>query len=540
MGSVSTDVVFVTPSVSPSLRQESIGTLILAKKAQQANFSVRIVRFWDVVINCYDSFRKDLSDHILEFYPKIVCFYCRSAEYHILVDLANIIKVYRPNTYVVFGGPQAELVCEETLMSFPCIDYVCCGEGENTIVPLLDFLINEHDNTTIKRTINGLVYRGENNSIIKNPAPNMLPDNYVRTFSYYDMIPDEVIRASNSVTFDVGRGCPFSCTFCSTKTFWKQKFRLRDLSNTINEIEYIINCIGEKLLTFSHDHFTVSKLRVMNFCREISSLGRNIQWTCSSRIDCLDYEIIDVMASSGLVAIYFGVETGSMRMQRIINKNLVIQKCIDIVKYTIDKGICVTTSFIYGFPEESLDDLEETLKIIHSFLALGVDVQLHRLSFEAGSALYRKYHGELVFSREIINNKFGVKELSDLIENHPDVFSSFWDYPSELRRKMKYLQLFHKIGMTYPQIYHMLFNCMYSGGIKYVDAYLLVFELLKDTLGRIASKPIKFSRAICYFLFEKLIMRLLDVSCSQKYGSIKLDYKQLDKCRMLLNSSKRV
>ena len=77
-------------------------------------------------------------------HSKIVSFYCRCEEYHICIDLASRIKELSPSTKIVFGGPQAELVAKETIRRFESVDYVCCSEGENTITPLLNWIINKN------------------------------------------------------------------------------------------------------------------------------------------------------------------------------------------------------------------------------------------------------------------------------------------------------------------------------------------------------------------------------------------------------------
>lgn len=140
-----TDILFVVPSTKPNLKDESIGTLILAKKAIMAGFSAKIVRFWEASQNLsnYTLFCKDMVYYIMGEHPLILSFYCRCSDYHICLDLSRRIKEIDSSIKIVFGGPQAELVARETLEYFPFVDYVCCSEGENTIVPLLDNIITK-------------------------------------------------------------------------------------------------------------------------------------------------------------------------------------------------------------------------------------------------------------------------------------------------------------------------------------------------------------------------------------------------------------
>ncbi len=500
------DIVFVTPSMSPELRQESIGTLILAQKAVESKYKVAIVRFWEANRTDYNTFANEICERIFSYMPKIVSFYCRESEYHILIDLAKRIKKVSPITTIVFGGPQAELTAEDTLMSFSCVDYICCGEGENTIVPLLDMILNKNNCT--EHTIPGLVYRDAECNIVKNRLPELLPDNYTRSFLYYDLVPKNIILNSKSITIDVGRGCPFSCTFCSTKTFWKQKFRLRDLSDTIIEINYVANHFGNKLFSFSHDLFTVNKNRVLDFCFQIKELAHDVKWTCSARIDCVDEDLIESMASSGLVGIYYGVETGSSRMQNLINKRLNIQRCVEIVKCSIKNNVYVTTSFIYGFPDETYDDLNKTLGLMHQLMSIGANVQLHYLSFEKGSKLFESYKQELSYNSSEQTNILGVKELSQEIQQHPELFPTFWNYTTKLRTEMKFLKNIHEIGREYPRTYLILISMLIKKGLDYVGAYKLLIELIQDSLVRFEQDNVVIKKSICYFLFEKIISRL--------------------------------
>lgn len=507
MSKTSVDIVFVMPSMAPEMRQESIGTLILAKKAVNNHYKVAIVRFWEASNKNYNMFADDICQRIFQHNPTIVSFYCRASEYHILLDIAQRIKNYSPQTTIVFGGPQAELAAEDTLNLFPCVDYICCGEGENTIVPLLKMILHKNVDIT-KQTIPGLVYRNSLLHVTKNILPDLLPDNYKRKYLYYDLIPENVIRSSKSVTIDVGRGCPFSCTFCSTKTFWKQKYRLRDIDDTIFEIEYVNKHNRNILFSFSHDLFTVNKKRVIEFCDKILALNKGIKWTCSARIDCIDKYLIEKMSSAGLVGIYYGIETGSERMQKKINKNLSIEQCIEMVRTTIKNNISVTASFIYGFPDENYDDLNKTLELIHILMQIGANVQLHCLTFEKGSKIFEEYKNDLTYSTIEQQTVFGANELSDEIQQYPSIYSTFWNYKTQLRTEMKYLHTVHAIGREYPETYIMLISILTGKGLKHVEAYKQIIGNIQDSLIRFEKNNVEINKSICYFLFEKLLSRL--------------------------------
>lgn len=441
-----TDILFVVPAARPRMKEESMGTLILAKKASLAGFNVKIARYWNVASSPkkeYAKFSSDFVDYILNQSPAIVSFYCRCEEYHICIDLSCKIKQKSPLTYISFGGPQSELVAKETIARFPFVDFVCCSEGENTIIPFLTFLL-KNDGTLQATSVDGLTYRDASNEVRQNVFPAFLPDNYTRSFCYYDLIPPQVIANSQMMPIDVGRGCPFSCTYCSTKTFWKRKFRLRNLHDIVDEMQYVSTHFGINTFDFMHDLFTVSKRRVLEFCNELSKRDLKVRWGCDSRIDTIDFELIDRMQEQGLYQIFFGIETGTERMQAVINKHLNLKRCDEIVKYCISKGLQVTTSFIYGFPEEYEEDLDATIKMAVRFQNYGCTVLTNLCHIMNGTELYVKYKESLIISKDTAYNSCipAFNDLYLIVSDNKDMFSNFCDFPSPLRDEMKYLDVF--------------------------------------------------------------------------------------------------
>ena len=289
-----------------------------------------------------------------------------------------------------------------------------------------------------------MTYRTEINEVVQNTFPKFLPDNYTRAFSYYDLIPSNVWVNTKSVALDVGRGCPFSCTFCSTKTFWKQKFRLRNITDILNEVKYLVENYGVKIFDFKHDLFTVNKKRILQFCDGLQNTGLKIEWGCDSRIGVIDTEMIDRMVDSGMTNIFFGIESGSDEMQKIINKRLNLNEADRIVKYCLNKGLKVTTSFIYGFPEETDDTVSDTMKLAIRFQNYGCNVLTNMCHITNGTELYTKYKDVLYFSENTSFNQciIGLEQLNPLILNNLHMFANFCDYPSPLRQELSYFDAF--------------------------------------------------------------------------------------------------
>ena len=129
------DVVFVTPNFGGWVKDEPVGTLLLATIVRNANIPVEVLQFRHFGdADHFDCFISSAVDKILAKNPRIVSFYTRCDTYHISIKIAQCLKQLRKDIYIVYGGPQADLSAEDTLREIPQVDYVCCGEGENTII----------------------------------------------------------------------------------------------------------------------------------------------------------------------------------------------------------------------------------------------------------------------------------------------------------------------------------------------------------------------------------------------------------------------
>ena len=264
---------------------------------------------------------------------------------------------------------------------------------------------------------------------------------------------------------EVGRGCPFGCTFCSTNSFWGRKYRLKSPERIVLEIKDAHQRYGTTKFKFTHDMFTLNRGKVMETCKLLKELDFPVEWAGSSRLDCVDRELIDVMADAGMKGLFLGIETGSPRMQKIINKKLDLSGAVDLVRHMNEKGIMVKISFMHGFPEETEEDLSQTIGLFGKLVDLpNVAAVSHLCAFFVGTELSRRYAAEMTpvdyYSNE--TGDFAVEECKDIIQGHPNLFLRMLEYKTELRSKLKYFELFitawqlmqpvyQHISLKYPQ-----------------------------------------------------------------------------------------
>jgi hypothetical protein len=184
-----------------------------------------------------------------------------------------------------------------------------------------------------------------------------------------------------------------------------------------------------------HDMFTVDRRRVEAFCDAMMASGESFTWSCSARTDSVDEGLLERMQRSGCRGIFFGVETGSERMQKIIDKHLDPRQAKEVIDAAERLGIETTVSLIMGFPEEARDDLRHTLGMfLHSARHPGSTPQLNVLAPLAETPLYSKHRHELVLDElcSDMSHQGRKQDEADLelIQQYPEIFPNFYLIPA--------------------------------------------------------------------------------------------------------------
>ena len=486
------DILFITPNVLGGFVNESLGTLQLATILKNNHVPCKIMPFRNFgdVHSEFDSFVSSALSYIDAQQPKIISMYTRCDTYHISLKLAQEIKAKFPNIYMVLGGPQSDTTSLQVLACIPQIDFVCCGEGETTIYPFFSSLLAGEPDLSIP----GLVYR-KNGTIIKNPRPELIADldsipkiDFVDT--YFSENPEDISNIFFPI--DVGRGCPFGCSYCSTQAFWGRKYRLKSPSRIFEEVKAVHDTFGVTKFIFSHDMFTFNKKTVIETCNLIRTLDFPIQWACSARLDCLDRELIDIMVDAGLYSLFAGIETGSVRMQKIVHKNLKLDNILDLLIYLREKNVLVDTSFIYGFPQESKEDLSQTLalmaKIMHNQCGI---INTHLCTFLPCTELSQQYQSELTYADYYSNftGNVAIDKCEDLIRKHPQLFPQLMEYKTDLRSSLQYFPHFIRVWRRLVPIYQYISKSYSNDSL--IDMYYDFVAANRDALEKYGQLPLK-------------------------------------------------
>lgn len=489
------DVLFITNTHKKQIRAEVNGTMLLATKLLDAGFDVSILRFCQIESyekKDYLPFIREITARILEIRPKCVSFYSLWPDYHVILRIAKEVKSAAQDIITVFGGPQASATAEQTMAFADYVDYICAGEGENTVVPFFTALLKGEKLSSVPS-----LYRREGSRIVRSEVTVPLCD--LNDLLHWDdqlylKKYDDTEKSLSSDTYfmpiDAGRGCPFRCTFCCTSTFWQHTYRLKSPEKIIDDILYYYNKFGMRSFWFSHDSFAANKKLVEAVCDGILARGLNVRWRCSTRIDCISKELVLKMKQAGLVDLELGIETGSAKMQKLINKRLNLQKASEMVDFLMEQGLDLYLFFIYGFPEETEEDLNQTLELLFNFLDKGVNhAALDLCRFNPGTQMTGQYMEQLVLDSDmkiLSRGIFGYEEELDVIRSNRNIFPFFYHLDTPLRNEFQYLIILGYVYQQFPKTIRHLRKLYEGNNLRFYRDFVIknqqVFSLDMDTL----------------------------------------------------------
>ncbi len=341
----------------------------------------------------------------------------------ILLALKEFKELY-PGKTLILGGIGASGAAEELLREFPFLDIIVKGEGENTIVELMDHLVNGGSLDQVA----GISYRGQG-QIYSNPPRQRI--------AALDQIPFPAYHRIHFDDYSViplisSRGCPYRCAFCDVSPFWGRQNRKRSLENVMAEIELLYNRYGQRRIELVDDTFTISKDRVLRFCKQLKEKGWGINWSCFSRIDTIDQEMMAAMAESGCVLIFYGLESGSDQVLKKIHKSISRHQVEKVISESV-KYFEVMVSMIWGFPFETMADFYETLDFFRRISRMTSTSYLFSLNPFPLSELYQQYGNTIDFNQDWASRMGGLEkeEIIDLVNRYPRIFPGFYHYTQE-------------------------------------------------------------------------------------------------------------
>ncbi len=275
---------------------------------------------------------------------------CWTANRRGVALVARAIKRAHPRAHVVVGGPHATPLGPELLGHHPDIDTVSLGESDDTFLELCDRLAKGEPTSGIA----GTVYR--DGSVIKKGPPRKNIDDLDRLASPQDHFATHILMTS--------RGCPWACTFCGAETSWGRGFRAQSIDYVLDAMEHALAKLPVRMIQIKDDTFTTNKKRVLELCRKIRERKLSFFWSCDTRVDLLNEELLTEMRLAGCQRLSLGVETGSQRILDAIDKKITVAEILASTELAKKVGIKVRYYMMLGNRGETAETFRETLAFL--------------------------------------------------------------------------------------------------------------------------------------------------------------------------------
>ena len=356
------DLVLINPPTQFDLSTMTLGLLTIASYVRQKGFCVTIL----------DGSLKEIKEQILrlDLNNSIVGLSATTDVVLSAADLCKFIKGYCPAAFCILGGFHATALPEETLLETD-FDMVVFGEGEMTVAEILQ----RHKNNEDFENIAGTVIRN-NGTVLKNPSRLLIKNLDILPFPAYDLVNlenkflglrDEKVVVKRGLPMLISRGCPYDCVFCGSKIMWQRTNRWHSIEYVINQIEYLVKTFYIDGIEFLDDELLSNKknftLLIEHFLK--SGLAEKIKWECQSRVTSVDEEKLIMLKQAGCRLIRFGIESGSSKILEFLKCNRIkIEDCYKAVQLCKKVGLSSFGTFILGSPEESLEDIVQTIEFI--------------------------------------------------------------------------------------------------------------------------------------------------------------------------------
>jgi anaerobic magnesium-protoporphyrin IX monomethyl ester cyclase len=455
-----------------------IGLAYIAAAIREEGHEVTVVDAPGSAPRSYHLFKDEIrvrgltQDQIVELIPadvQVIGLGCMFTSHWVYVrELVSKIHKLFPDAYLLMGGEHVTGFPEYSLEQAP-LDCVVMGEGEETIAQLLSHVEKELP----LEDLEGIAYRTAEGSIVVNPRRQRMKgidDIAQPAWDLFDIQKyNEVNQPHGSsqgkfMPMLATRGCPFSCTFCTSPNMWTTEWIPRDYERVVDEMQEYQKEYGVSDFQFEDLTAIVRKDWISSFCDEIIKRDMKItfQLPSGTRSEGIDFDVAKKLKAAGCHEFSFAPESGDPRVLQAIKKKVNLPKMFDSARSALKAGINVGCFFIIGFPE---DDYRSVLKtygaIIRCALIGFTNVNLNAYSPQPNTESFQELQRNGVITefddkylmslftfqdfgakKTSYNSRFGDMELSIMVN-----FGVFLFYVIYFMRKpYRIIQLFSDMG----------------------------------------------------------------------------------------------
>ena len=375
----------------PETPSPPLGLAYLGAALEQAGVQVKIL---DYVVYPY---QRDAIESVLkEFKPHIAGATAVSMTVDHAKQILRDVKTIDCEILTVMGGPHVTFCAEHTLETFPELDVVALGEGEATLVDL----VNAVECTRSFNTVSGIAYRMglkirtttkrkwiKNLDTLSFPARHLLPLGRYRSLGM-------------PMSITTSRGCPYQCIFCVGRKMVGARVRYHSAYRAAAEMQYLAN-LGFHQINIADDLFTANKNHCLGVCEEILRRNLKINWTAFARVDTVSERLLSKMKAAGCTAVSFGIESANPAILKTIKKGITVRQAQEAVRKCLRVGISPYASFILGLPGETPETIKETTTFATELQQEGLAYGYHILTPFPGTEVREQ------------SNRLGIRILTD-------------------------------------------------------------------------------------------------------------------------------
>jgi radical SAM superfamily enzyme YgiQ (UPF0313 family) len=348
-----------------------------------------------------------LMVQVRQFRPRFLGLSCLSYESPTVAEIIENVRGFDPTIHIAVGGPMPSSMREETFKVVNA-DSAAIGEGDRTIIELVDGLAEGRlpPPAGSPGGIAGLLFRGHPESE-RACDPSFIDDLDQLPMPAWDLIDlskygniasfNFFLKYPNYMSIMTSRGCPYRCAYCHNVL--GKVFRKRSVDHVMREVYTLVKTHGIREFHIIDDSFNLDLERAKAILDEMAKIRPRvaIAFPNGVRSDRLDQEFLQKAKAAGTYKINFAVETASVRLQKMIRKNLDLEKVREMIRISDGLDIIGHGFFMLGFPTETEEEMRETV-------AYAFNSRLHTANFFIvqpfeGTDIYdmfRERHPEMV------------------------------------------------------------------------------------------------------------------------------------------------
>jgi len=337
---------------------QPLGTLHVAAALEEAGHEVTFINgafhLTDVIV-----------DKVRNFTPDFIGIYSTTFGWPRAKETAGLLRRELPDSFIAVGGPFPIAMQEQCLAEEGAIDAVVTGEGEVTVVELLERLQDRKNLAGLE----GVVYR-DGETVVKNPPRPFITDLDALPFPARHLLGDRNLYLPPPATFKrtpvavlmTSRGCNRKCLYCfQIDKERKSGIRFRSVENVLEEIEHLL-ASGYREIKFIDDTLAADYDRAMRLALEIKRRGLDFTWFASACVNQVDAPLLKAFREAGCWAILMGAESGVQKNLNTLRKGTTLAQIKKAVKTAKEAGLTVFTPFLFGIPGETYEEALETIR----------------------------------------------------------------------------------------------------------------------------------------------------------------------------------